>query len=423
MCYYILNKAKEAAFAAFIMKTGRPYPIAVITAKNAASAADGHPWIYEDEIMSFDGAPNGSLVDCVTESGAYIGTGLLSASSKIRIRLISTNANDRFDESFFERRIKWAVDYRKTVLCGDISSCRLIFGEADWLPGLTVDKYGDILVIQTMSYGMEQRKNVVFPLIVKVLEASGEKINGIFERNDSELRLHEGLEPFKGWYGDDHPVETVTWIVENGIKYNVDFENGQKTGYFLDQRFNRLEVMHMAGGRNVLDCCTHTGSFALNACKGGAASVTALDISDDALTSAKENAALNDMSDRISFIKADIFDYLPSLGSEKKKPFDLIVLDPPAFTKSRKTVFDAARGYTEINSCAMKALPRGGYLATCSCSHFLDEKMFVKMLISASKYAGVNLRLIKACAQSPDHPRLMSIPETYYLKFYLLQVI
>ncbi len=405
------------------MKANRGYPIAVITEKNAESVKSGHPWIYVDEIISSDEVENGGLVDVTNEKGAYLGTGIVSNSSKIRIRLISRNANDRFDETFFERRIRWAVEYRITVLHGDIHACRLIFGEADWMPGVTVDKYGDILVTQILSYGMEQRKDLIYSLLIKVLNKYGENISGIFERNELQLREHEGLERYKGWYGNSHPEKTVTQITENGILYNVDFENGQKTGFFLDQRFNRKEAAFIASGKHVLDCCTHTGSFALNCVLGGAASVTAMDISEDALNTARANAALNGMTDKIDFVKDDVFDYLPKLEGIKPQKYDYIILDPPAFTKSRKTVLDAARGYAEINSCAMRALPRGGYLATCSCSHFMEEKLFVKMLKTAAGYAGVSLRLIKACGQSPDHPELIGVPETKYLKFYLLQVV
>ena len=402
------------------MKAARGFPIAVITDKNAATVTSGHPWIYEDEIISIDSTGNGSLVDVTNQKGAYLGTGLLSLNSKIRIRIISRNANDRFDEAFFERRIRWAVEYRKTVLSGDIHACRLIFGEADWMPGVTVDKYGDILVTQILSYGMEQRKDMIYSLLINVLAENGEHISGI--RNELQLRKLEGLDEYKGWYGSSHPEKTSTQIRENSIIYNVDFENGQKTGFFLDQRFNRREVAFLSKGKRVLDCCTHTGSFALNAAMGGAEKVTAMDISNDALTTAKENAFINGFEKKIEFVQADVFDYLPQVESLKPAPYDFIILDPPAFTKSRKTTLDAVRGYTEINSRAMKALPRGGYLATCSCSHFMEEKMFVKMLKNASEYAGVSLRLIKACAQSPDHPELMSVPETKYLKFYLLQI-
>ena len=404
------------------MKAARGFPIAVITDKNAATVTSGHPWIYEDEIISIDSTGNGSLVDVTNQKGAYLGTGLLSLNSKIRIRIISRNANDRFDEAFFERRIRWAVEYRKTVLSGDIHACRPIFGEADWMPGVTVDKYGDILVTQILSYGMEQRKDMIYSLLINVLAENGEHISGIFERNELQLRKLEGLDEYKGWYGLSHPERTSTQIRENSIIYNVDFENGQKTGFFLDQRFNRREVAFLSKGKRVLDCCTHTGSFALNAAMGGAEKVTAMDISNDALTTAKENAFINGFEKKIEFVQANVFDYLPQVESLKPAPYDFIILDPPAFTKSRKTALDAVRGYTEINSRAMKALPRGGYLATCSCSHFMEEKMFVKMLKNASEYAGVSLRLIKACAQSPDHPELMSVPETKYLKFYLLQI-
>ncbi len=408
------------------MKTERKYPKARITKKAEISAAGGHPWIYDTEVISVEGDyENGDLVDAVTEKGKYVGTGFISTESKIRIRLISQNANDKFDREFFRRRIKYAWDYRKTVMGGDISCCRVIFGEADQFPGLTVDRFGDVLVTQCLSVGIEKLKDVIFPLLYEVLTADGQEIRGIYERNDVAIRKLEGLEENKGWYpleGVPTPEKTETTIVENGIKYTVDFENGQKTGFFLDQKYNRLAVGKIAKGKRVLDCFTHTGSFALNAAMGGAKAVCAVDVSESAVEMAKRNAEANGISDRMSFCVADVFDLLPELESSSEK-FDFIILDPPAFTKSRKTVESASRGYKEINMRAMKLLPRGGYLATCSCSHFMHNELFVKMLHSAAKDAGVQLRQIEALHQSPDHPRLWNVPETDYLKFYIFQVI
>ena len=299
------------------MKTERDYPRFTVTRKGCAWAAQGHPWIYAQEIMSKSAEPeNGSLADAVGENGRYIGTGLYSRESKIGLRLISRNANDRFDEAFWRRRVNYAWSYRRTVMGRDASCCRVIFGEADGFPGLTVDRFSNILVTQTLSVGMERLKDVIFPLLVAVLRESGETIDGIYERNDVAIRALEGLEQGRGWYelpGETHPDSTVTEICENGIYYAVDFENGQKTGFFLDQKYNRLAVARLAAGRRVLDCFTHTGSFALNAAMGGAEHVTAVDVSEAAIAMARENARRNGMEDRMDFVAADVFDLLPEL--------------------------------------------------------------------------------------------------------------
>ncbi|MBR4165398.1 MAG: class I SAM-dependent rRNA methyltransferase [Lachnospiraceae bacterium] len=408
------------------MKTERAYPKITVTKKAEAALAGGHPWVYDAELLGTEGEPeNGGLVDVVSLKGKYLGTGFLSESSKIRIRIISRNANDTFDEAFWRRRLSYAWNYRKTVMRDDISACRIIFGEADQFPGLTVDRYGDILVTQTLSLGMEKRKTLIFPLLVQILREDGQKISGIFERNDVAIRALEGLPENKGWYvlpGESAPESAVTEILENGVRYKVDVENGQKTGFFLDQKYNRLEVARLARGHRVLDCFTHTGSFAMNAVMGGAVSATAVDVSASAIEMAKENARLNGLEDRMDFIVADVFDLLPKL-EEEGSPYDFIILDPPAFTKSRKTVNNALRGYKEINKRAMHLLPRGGYLATCSCSHFADEEHFKAMLAEAAAEAGVSLRQIEGRKQSPDHPILWGVPETDYLKFFLFQVV
>lgn len=406
------------------MKIEREYPSFIITKKGSAWVGTGHPWIYAQEIISKSTEPeNGALVDALSENGRYLGTGLYSRESKIGLRLISRNANDRFDAEFWKRRIRYAWDYRRTVMGGDVSCCRVIFGEADGFPGLTVDRFSNILVTQTLSVGMERLKDVIFPLLAEVLRESGERIDGIYERNDVAIRALEGLEQGKGWYelpGEEHPQSTVTEICENGIYYAVDFENGQKTGFFLDQKYNRLAVARLAKGRRVLDCFTHTGSFALNAARGGAEHVTAVDVSESAVEMARENARRNGLEDRMDFVAADVFDLLPEV---KKGEYDFIILDPPAFTKSRKTVGRAEKGYKEINLRALKALPRGGYFATASCSHFMPSELFVKMLRSAAQDANVELRQIEARQQAPDHPILWNVPETDYLKFYIFQVV
>ena len=405
------------------MKIEREYPSFIITKKGCAWVGTGHPWIYAQEIISKSTEPeNGALVDALSENGRYLGTGLYSRESKIGLRLISRNANDRFDAEFWKRRIRYAWDYRRTVMGGDVSCCRVIFGEADGFPGLTVDRFSNILVTQTLSVGMERLKDAIFPLLAEVLRESGERIDGIYERNDVAIRALEGLEQGKGWYelpGEEHPQSTVTEICENGIYYAVDFENGQKTGFFLDQKYNRLAVARLAKGRRVLDCFTNTGSFALNAARGGAEHVTAVDVSESAVEMARENARRNGLEDRMDFVAADVFDLLPEV---KKGEYDFIILDPPAFTKSRKTVGRAEKGYKEINLRALKALPRGGYFATASCSHFMPSELFVKMLRSAAQDANVELRQIEARQQAPDHPILWNVPETDYLKFYIFQV-
>lgn len=406
------------------MKTSRSYPIAAITRKGEAALRRGHPWVYVDEITAIpDDLENGCIVDVLSEKGSYLGSGLLSLTSKIRIRILSQNANDRYDRAFFRRRLSYAIQYRRATMQEDFSACRLVFGEADGLPGLTVDLYGDLLVTQVLSYGMELRKDLIYEELISILAESGLSVRGLMERNDVSLRTLEGLREEKGWYeGFPHPDSPITEITENGVHYSVDLENGQKTGFFLDQKYNRAAVARLAKGHTVLDCFTHTGSFALNAALGGARHVTAVDISEDAIEMAKQNAHRNNLTDRMDFIATDVFDLLPTLA-EKNHDYDFVILDPPAFTKNRKTVKDAVRGYKEINYRAMKLLPRGGFLATCSCSHFMAPELFVDMLQSAARDAGVQLKLIEARRQSPDHPVILGIGETDYLKFYLFQVI
>ena len=409
------------------MKAERQFPRVVITAKGTRWVEQGHPWIYEGEVIRQEGdCENGGLVDAVSEKGKYLGTGFLSEKSKIRVRLLSRNANDRFDAAFWQRRLQYAWDYRKTVMGDQTSCCRIIFGEADGFPGLTVDRFSDLLVTQTLSIGMERAKNMIFPALVKLLREDGEVIRGVFERNDVAIRELEGMAQNKGWYvlpGETPPESPMTEICENGVYYSVDVENGQKTGFFLDQKYNRLAVAKLAKGKRVLDCFTHTGSFALNAAKGGAEHVTAVDVSASAIGMARQNALRNGLEDRMDFVTADVFDLLPELAAKGGKPYDFIILDPPAFTKSRKTVDSAQRGYKEINLRALKLLPRGGYFATASCSHFMPSELFVKMLKAAALDAGVELRQIEARQQAPDHPILWNVPETDYLKFYIFQVV
>ena len=371
-----------------------------------------------------DPAENGSLVDVISDRGKYLGTGFFSEKSRIAVRILSGNANESFGDAFWQRRIRYALDYRKCVMGADYDACRLIFGEADGFPGLTVDRFNDLVVAQVLSYGMEMIKGKLYEMLLQCLREDGAVIRGLYERNDVHIRALEGLPEGKGWYlREDESVIPLTEITENGIIYQVDVENGQKTGFFLDQKYNRQAVMRLSAGKRVLDCFTHTGSFALNAAKGGAAHVTAVDISASAIEMARKNAERNGLSDRMDFITADVFDLLPELIRKGGHPYDLIILDPPAFTKSRKTVQNAEKGYKEINLRAMRLLPRGGYLATASCSHFMPHALFERMLRSAARDAGVELRQIEARTQGPDHPILWNVPETDYLKFYLFQIV
>ncbi len=405
----------------------RTYPQLTVTDKAARSLRNGHPWVYGEEITKAEGnVENGKLVDVYSLKGRYLGTGFYNDHSKIRVRLLSRNSNDRFDEAFFERRLRYAIDYRRTVMGKDFSNCRLIFGEADGFPGLTVDRFAEILVVQTLSLGMEGIKDMLFSAIVRILQNMGERIEAIYERNDVAIRELEGMQQYKGFYtnsGLRGDLNGHTEICENGIYYDVDYINGQKTGFFLDQKYNRAAVGRIAPGHRVLDCFTHTGAFALNAAFAGAAHVNAVDISQDAISLARANAERNHLTERMSFTCANVFDLLTTMVQEKKNDYDFIILDPPAFTKSSSTVTNAYRGYKEINLKAMRLLPRGGYLATCSCSHFMTDDNFRKMLADAAADASVSLRQIEARQQSPDHPILWNVPETNYLKFYLFQVV
>ena len=406
----------------------RPYAKLTITKKGERAARSGHPWVYGEEVTHVEGTyQTGDIVDVYSDKDRYLGTGFANDISKIRVRIVSRNANDRFDEAFWQRRVKYALDYRRTVMGEkDFACCRLIFGDADDMPGLTVDRYNDVLVAQALCYGMDQVKPVIFKALVDELAAVGVTIRGIYERNDVKVRKLDGMEEYKGWYEADflpQPGSVLTTIDENGILYDVDVENGQKTGFFLDQKYNRLAVAKIAVGKHVLDCFTHTGAFALNAAKGGAASVTAVDISQEAVDMTNENIRRNGLEAIVTAKQANVFDLLTDLAEHKCHDYDFIILDPPAFTKSGHTVRNAMRGYKEINLKAMKLLPRGGYLATCSCSHFMRDDLFRQMLHDAAKDAGVRLRQIEGRQQSPDHPILWNVPETNYLKFYLFQVV
>ena len=408
------------------MKQQRNYPIVTITDKGAAFLKAGHVWVYEQEVRDLIGTPaDGDLVDVLTGKGRYLGTGFYNSRSKMRVRILSVNANDTFDYSFFARRLRYCFDYRKTVMGDDFRCCRLIFGEADGFPGLTVDRFENVLVTQTMSRGIEQRKHIIFPLMAKILAEMGAPVDAIYERNDIALREKEGLTQSTGFFEADGlrtDLDGKLLLTENGIVYEVDYMCGQKTGFFLDQKYNRLAAARLAKGKTVLDCFTHTGAFALNCAKAGAKRVTAVDISQDAIALTKANIARNGLSN-VDTLCENVFDLLTRLYEQNDGTYDYIILDPPAFTKSSATVRAARRGYKEINLKAMKLLPRGGYLATCSCSHFMTDELFRKMLHDAAKDAGVQLRQIEDRRQSPDHPILWGVPETEYLKFYLFQVV
>ena len=403
----------------------RSFPRVTVSKKCERFIKGGHIWVYQDEILAVDGDyANGDIVDVLTEKGRYLGSGYINDHSKIRVRIISKNANDKFDEAFYRRRVAYAIDYRLTVMGEDFSSCRLIFGEADGFPGLTVDKFENVLVTQVLSLGVDRVKELIFRLLVEELRARGCTVEAIYERNDVKVRALEGMTEYTGFYRmdglrDDLPGETE--ITENGIRYCVDYVNGQKTGFFLDQKYNRRAVAKIAKGKRVLDCFTHTGAFALNAA-AVAEHVTAVDVSQTAVDMARRNAALNGLTN-IDFVCANVFELLTQAENEHRRDWELIILDPPAFTKSRSTARAAERGYKEINLKAMKLLPRGGYLATCSCSHFMPDEQFRRMLFSAAADANVSLRQIECRQQSADHPILWGVEETDYLKFYIFQVV
>ena len=408
------------------MKEARDFPYIIVSRKAEAALREKNPWVYAEEIRERSADfENGSLVDVFSDKMSYLGSGLYSAFSKIAIRILSDNANEKFDAAFWKRRIQYALAYRKTVLLDEeFLCCRLIYGEADGFPGLTVDRFHHYLVSQVLFFGTEKIKDLLYKELISQLEEMGEEIWGIYERNDSSLRTKEGLDRYDGWYkGLPYKEADEEEIVENGIRFIVNFKDGQKTGYFLDQKFNRQAVSVIARNKTVLDCCTHTGSFALNAVKAGAKHVTAVDISYAALNLAKRHAEINGFSERMDFIQADIFDLFTDRKDELHYKYDFIILDPPAFTKSRRTIAQAEKGYREINRRAMQYLPRGGYLATCSCSHFMDRARFENMLKKAADDANVQLKQIECRQQGKDHPILWNAPETDYLKFYLFQIL
>ena len=398
----------------------RNYPKVIISKEGEQWLDKGQMWMYRNNLESMDeDIENGVLVDIETRQGRYLGTGFLSKNSHITVRILSKDLNDTFDRKFFKQRIQFAYQFRKTLEADNITNCRLIFGEADQLPGLTVDRYNDILVIQISSYGLEMIKDMIYELLLEVLSEDGQDVKGIYERNDIKVRSKEGLPLEKGyWKNAQLPTKTV--INENRLKLNVDVENGQKTGYFLDQKSNRVLLRNMSHGKRVLDCFSHTGGFALNAAFGNASEVVAVDVSQTALDQGYANAKLNHLEDKITFVKDDVFDYLDKCEEGR---FDIIVLDPPAFTKSRRTIDHAYNGYKKINMKAMKLLGRGGYLITCSCSRFMETDNFEKMLRESAHEVGVTLKQVSVTQQNHDHPILWTMEETSYLKFYIFQII
>lgn len=378
----------------------------------------GGMWIFDNEIAGISGDfENGGILRVEDWNGYPMGRGFVNLNSRIRVRMMTRRPDQAIDRDFLRARVQVAWEYRKKTV--DLSSCRIIFGEADFLPGLVVDKYAGVLVVQSLALGIDRMKLEIISLLREVLARDGMEIRGVFERSDAKVRLQEGMERYKGFIGPE--FDTKVEMTENGVRYLVDVLDGQKTGFFLDQKYNRLAIQRLCSGARVLDCFTHTDSFALNAGLGGAREVLGVDASDLAVAQAEENAALNGLSDRVKFLCADVFELLPRLEREGEK-FDLVILDPPAFTKSKSSVKNAQKGYREINLRAMKLVRDGGFLATCSCSHFMTCELFTQTLNQAAHDVRRRLRQVEYRTQSPDHPILWAADESYYLKFYIFQV-
>ena len=397
------------------------YPTITISNEGETWLQKGQMWMYRNNLVQADEKiPDGGIVNIISNDGTYYGTGFYSPISHITCRILTKDESETIDQAFFEKRIRFAYDYRKTVEPNNLSNCRYVFGEADLLPGLVVDCYNDILVTQISNTGMEQHKQMIYDILLEVFKENDYIIQAIYERNDIKVREKEGLTTYKSFFYNPNHISPQTIINENGIQLQVDIENGQKTGYFLDQKSNRVLLRNIARGKRVLDCFSHTGGFALNAAYGNAKVVTAVDVSNVALQQGYQNAKLNHLEDKIQFVQADVFDYLENL---KDNEFDIIVLDPPAFTKSRKTVNSAYYGYKNINMKAMNVLRNGGYLITCSCSRFMETKLFEQMLLESAKECGVILRQISVTQQNPDHPILWTMDETSYLKYFIFQIL
>ena len=378
----------------------------------------GGMWIFDNEIATIMGSfVNGDLVLIHDFDGYPLGKGFINTNSKITVRLLSRDEQTVIDEVFFEKCVRDAWEYRKKVV--DTRSCRVIFGEADFFPGLVIDKFSDVLVVQSLALGIDRYKEMIVELLKKVLEEDGIRIRGVYERSDAKVRRQEGMELVKGFIGPEFP--TLVEIEENQVKYQVDVKDGQKTGFFLDQKYNRLAIQKLCKNAKVLDCFTHTGSFALNAGIAGASSVLGVDASALAVDQATANARLNGLEDRVQFICRDVFELLPELEAKEEK-FDVVILDPPAFTKSRSSIKNAVKGYREINLRALKLVREGGFLATCSCSHFMDYELFTQTIGQAARSAHKRLRQVEYRTQAPDHPILWAADESYYLKFYIFQV-
>lgn len=394
---------------------------AIVTLKKGEGRMlkSGGLWIFDNEIASILGSfEDGDIVAVHDFDGYGLGKGFINRNSKIRVRMMTRNRHQEIDEAFLKMRVQEAWDYRKKV--SDTGSCRVIFGEADFLPGLVVDKFSDVLVVQSLALGIDRLKDQIVELLKEVLAADGIKIRGVYERSDAKVRRQEGMELYKGFIGE--PFDTNVEIEENGVRYMVDVKDGQKTGFFLDQKYNRKAIQHLCKDAKVLDCFTHTGSFALNAGYGGAKEVTGVDASEIAVEQAILNSKLNGMEDRVKFICRDVFELLPEL-EEKGEKFDVVILDPPAFTKSRNSVKNAVKGYREINLRAMKLVRDGGFLATCSCSHFMTYELFTQTIHQAARNVHKRLRQVEYRTQAPDHPILWAAEESYYLKFYVFQVV
>ena len=378
----------------------------------------GGMWVFDNEIDRISGSfENGDIVEVHDFDGYFMGYGFMNTKSKITVRMMSRRKENPVTEDLIERRVRAAWNYRKQTV--DTACCRVVFGEADFLPGIVIDKFSDILVVESLALGIDRWKSVILDQLKKVLAADGIEIRGIYERSDAKVRENEGMERWKGFIGE--PFDTKVKITENGVKYIVDVEDGQKTGFFLDQKNNRAAVGRLCHGKKVLDCFTHTGSFALNAGKAGASSVLGVDASMTGIRQAEENARLNHLEDRVRFLCADVFDLLPEL-EEKGERFDVVILDPPAFTKSRGSVKNAVKGYREINMRGLRLVEEGGFLATCSCSHFMEPELFAKTIREAAKSAHKRLKQVEFRTQAPDHPILWAANESYYLKFYIFQV-
>ena len=379
----------------------------------------GGMWVFDNEIESIMGRfENGSIVTVHDFDGYPMGRGFINQNSKIRIRLMTRNVNQEIDREFLRDRVRMAWEYRKKTV--DTGSCRVIFGEADFLPGLVIDKFSDVLVVESLALGIDRFKLEIVELLKEELLKDGIRIRGVYERSDAKVRLNEGMERVKGFLSEE--FDTNVEIVENGVKYLVDVRDGQKTGFFLDQKYNRLAIQKLCKDARVLDCFTHTGSFALNAAIAGAKEVTGVDASELAVEQAAKNAALNGVQDRAKFICRDVFELLPELEKQGEK-YDVVVLDPPAVTKSRNSVKNAIKGYREINLRAMKLVKDGGFLATCSCSHFMTYELFTETIGQAARNVHKRLRQVEFRTQAPDHPILWAADESYYLKFYIFQVV